>query len=145
MPTAAESMRPRRFLLEILAMSLISSAATAAPVAGADRKAIVAAAKAPAETALKRRVWFHEKTLTVEKDWAFLIAEMQESGGQPIDYQGTPKAAQAEAGFLSKDYVALLQRKDGAWAVVAEAVGPTDVVWADWPSRYGAPESLFKG
>jgi hypothetical protein len=39
---------------------------------------------------------------------------------------------------------ALLRRQDGEWRVIDHAVGPTDVAWADWPQRHGAPASLFE-
>jgi len=27
---------------------------------------------------------------------------------------------------------------------VADAIGPTDMVWLSWPEKYGAPHALFE-
>jgi len=38
---------------------------------------------------------------------------------------------------------ALLRLKGGAWRVLTFVLGPTDVAYADWWSRYGAPKAIF--
>lgn len=124
-------------------MSLsITTGAAATPAD--DRRLLLDAARKPAETVLARKVWLKEKSVRTSGDWAFVLAELQGADGRPIDYHGTPKAQQAEAGFLSKDYVALLRRQDGKWRVVKDAIGPTDVVWEGWSQEFGAPADLFK-
>jgi hypothetical protein len=68
---------------------------------------------------------------------------MEDSSGRPISYVGTALASAEAEGAVSKDYVALLRLSGGNWRIVDNAVGPTDVAWADWPSKHGAPQSLF--
>lgn len=83
------------------------------------------------------------KSLRVVGEWSFLYAAMQSPGGQPIDYHGTPFAEAAEAGMKSRTYVALLRGRSESWSLVASAVGPTDVAWADWSTQYAAPAAIF--
>ena len=68
---------------------------------------------------------------------------MQEAGGRPVSYAGTPKAGAAAEGLVSDTYVALLRRNSTHWTVLANAVGPTDVAWEKWAMRYRAPAALF--
>ena len=76
-------------------------------------------------------------------DWAFLFADMRRPDGRPVRYDGTPDAGVARDGLKTTGYAALLRRRGGAWGIVADAVGPTDVPWEDWPARYGAPAAVF--
>jgi hypothetical protein len=114
-------------------------------IAPEQRAAILDAARAPAAAFFARPVKFRVDRLTVVDDWAFLSADMQDGQGRPIDYAGTPLADAAAHGAVSRSYAALLRRAGRDWRVVDHAIGPTDVVWADWPGRHGAPAALFAG
>lgn len=118
--------------------------ASTAPVSGAERIAILDAARQPVVRQLSKPVKFLVRTLNRDGDWAFLIATMQDDRGRPISYAGTPLASAEAEGMISKDYVALLQRSGGRWRVIDQAVGPTDVAWEGWAARYGAPAGLFR-
>lgn len=119
------------------------AAAATAPVDKETRSAILDRAREPVAAALGKPVLFRVGRLGVSGDWAFLHAEMEERDGVPLDYAGTPRADDAAHGAMSRTYVALLHRTGPAWRVVAHAIGPTDVAWADWPTRYGAPPTIF--
>lgn len=125
-----------------LAMAVTASTATA-PVDEATRAAILDSGREPVAAALGKPVLLKVDQLRVSGDWAFLRAEMQERGGQPLDYAGTPKADAAAHGAISRTYAALLHRVKGEWRVIANAIGPTDVAWEDWSTRYHAPPAIF--
>lgn len=125
-------------------VTLVASVAGGAIQAdAAERAAILEAARAPVAKRLGKPVRFKVRTLARDGDWAFLVAAMEDSSGRPIGYVGTALASAEAEGAVSKDYVALLRLSGGNWRIVDNAVGPTDVAWADWPSKHGAPQSLF--
>jgi hypothetical protein len=123
----------RRALLVLLAGI---PAALAATPQGAARRALLDAARGPAEAGAGRAVRFVVTALNHEGAWAFLYATMQRPDGGRLRLGG-------EAGVPSDDYAALLRREGGGWRVVAHVVGPTDVAWEDWGRRYGAPAAVF--
>jgi hypothetical protein len=118
-------------------------AATAMQVPAPERGVILDAARQPVVKRLGKPVKFLVRRLERQGDWAFLIAAMQDRSGRPISYRGTALASAEAEGMVSKDYVALLRVSGAGWRVVDQAVGPTDVAWADWAARHGAPRSLF--
>ena len=118
-------------------------AATATQMPDAERARMLDVARAPVAKRLGKPVKFVVRTLERQGDWAFLIAAMQDGSGRPISFTGTPLASAEAQGMVSKDYAALLRLNGGQWRVVDTAVGPTDVAWADWPEKHGAPKSLF--
>ncbi|UVO50012.1 hypothetical protein M0208_05570 [Sphingomonas sp. SUN019] len=119
------------------------AAAATAPVDKETRSAILDRAREPVAAALGKPVLFRVRKLGLSGDWAFLHADMEERDGVPIDYTGTPRADDAAHGVVSRTYAALLHRSGTEWRVVAHAIGPTDVAWADWSTRYGAPPAIF--
>lgn len=134
----------RRTLLVLLSvLPLLTTPVRAETPTGPERRAILDVARGPAEAALRQPVRFLVRALNRTGDWAFLFAAMQRPDGKPVRYDGTPDAEIAREGLKSTGYAALLRRRDGGWHVVAEAVGPTDVPWEDWPARYGAPAAVF--
>jgi hypothetical protein len=141
-------MRP--FVFATLLTSLIAMNANYAqgavqtPAAGsAERKALLDTVRPPLEKRLHQPVMFVVDHLRVAGDWAFLEAQMQSAGGKSLSYAGTEFEEAAKAGVKSDIYAALLQRNGTQWTVKAEAIGPTDVAWANWSQAYGAPESVF--
>jgi hypothetical protein len=130
-------------LHSILIAAAIGMAGTPMTIDQDARAALLEAARAPARAELGKAPKFRVDQLRRDGDWAFLLATMQEADGEPFDYKGTPLAEAAQQGFLSRTYAALLRRKASGWEVVAKAIGPSDVAWEDWSSRYGAPARLF--
>lgn len=108
------------------------------------RRAVIGAATAATAEALGKPVQLKAERLKLDGDWAFLYADMQDQHGRPISYAGTRLAEAAEHGAASRSLAALLRRVDERWTLVANAIGPTDVVWVDWPRDYGAPAALFE-
>lgn len=132
-------------LLSLIAMNAPLAQSIRTPEPGShERQALLDAVRAPLEQRLHQPVLFTVDQLNVTGDWAFLRAHMQGAGGKPLDFAGTSFAEAARAGYLSRVYAALLQRQHGQWAIRAEAIGPTDVAWANWADDYGAPAALFE-
>lgn len=118
-------------------------AAVAVEVAPADRAAILDAAHQAIARRIGKTPRLVVRTLGHQGDWVFLIATMQDKAGRPISYAGTPLGPAEAEGMVSKDYVALFRRVGKGWRLVEEALGPTDVAWAGWADKHGAPRSIF--
>jgi hypothetical protein len=119
------------------------STAETPPAGSPERAKILDAARAPLEQELGKPVQFEVSQLQVLDGWAFLHAQMQGPGGQPLDYQGTPYQAAAERGHKSEGYAALLRQQQDAWQVQAYSIGSTDMGWVAWREEYAAPEAIF--
>lgn len=131
-------------LLSAITMTAISAQDVTIPAAGsAERKQLLEAVRAPLEQRMRQPVRFVVKQLKASGEWAFLRAAMQDADGRPISYAGTEFEGAADAGLMSKDYVALLKRNGAAWNVQVDRVGPSDVAWTTWAQDYGAPEAIF--
>lgn len=107
------------------------------------RQAILEAARASVRERLGKAPLFKVERLARRRDWAFVQATMEGPGGAAFDYAGTPLADAAARGLVSRVFVALLRHDASGWHIMAQAVGPTDLAWEDWPRRFGAPASLF--
>lgn len=126
----------------VMAMMAISVPAAGQPQ-GPERAALLDAARGPAQADLGKPVRFLVKRLERRGEWAFLLADMQNLHGRPIDFAGTRLADAEREGAVSRAYAALLRWSDGRWTVVDHATGPTDVAWEDWAREHGAPAELF--
>lgn len=110
-----------------------------------EREQLLDAARAPVQKKLGRDgVHFEVEQIRAGGGWAFVYLRMLNADGSVIDYAGTPLADAAKQGYVSPDYVALLQQGDGEWQLRADAIGPTDMVWLAWPEKYGVPHELFE-
>ena len=108
------------------------------------RKPLLDALRTPVEKDLGQTVQFVVRTLRVQGDWAFVVAQPQTRAGAPIDYAKTRYAeAIAEGMFDGGTVYALLKADHGLWTTTAFVIGPTDVAYAAWPQEYGAPAALF--
>ncbi len=78
-------------------------------------------------------------------DFAFVQATVQKKGGGEIDWTNTEyRAAVQEGLFDGPSLSALLKRAEGAWTVLEEAVGATDVSWwGAWERHSDVPCALF--
>ncbi len=131
-------------LLSATAMNATHAQDVTTPATGtAERKQLLDSVRSPLERKLNQPIKFVVKSLKVSGDWAFLYAAMQGADGHPVNYIGTSFEGASEAGVMSKDYAALLQRSGATWSVRAEAIGPTDVAWTNWAHDYGAPAAIF--
>jgi len=82
-----------------------------------------------------------------EGDWAFIVAQPWSPEGAALDWSQTHYAQRARDGVLDGNGTtyALLHKQNNAWTVTDFVVGPTDVAYADWAQRYGAPAAIFGG
>ena len=124
-------------------MILATTPVAAGPLSGAERTAVLEAARAPIAGTLGRPVRFVVDRLERRGDWAFLWARLVDGAGRPVSYAGTPLANAEREGMVSKSAAVLLKRDNGRWTVVDQAIGPTDVAWEGWAARHGAPAELF--
>jgi hypothetical protein len=92
-----------------------------------------------------RPVTLSVQTSRMEGDFGWIVAQPWTPEGAQIDWSQTRYAERAAEGALDGGGTtyALLRRENGQWRVLEVAVGPTDVAWADWPARHGAPASLM--
>lgn len=111
-----------------------------------ERDAMVAALSPAASAEIGLPVTFTVTTKRTDGDWGWLVGQPWTLEGAAIDWSATRYATQAREGVLDGGGAtyALLHRQNGQWTVTALAVGPTDVAWADWPQRYGAPAELME-
>jgi len=83
----------------------------------------------------------------VADEFAFAIVVPRTPSGGKIDYTKTRYANEYRMGDLdggaNADVLALLRYRAGEWTVVTFEIGPTDVAYADWWRRFGAPKSIF--
>ena len=124
-------------------LSPAQSADGSEPLHSQESQRILDAALVPAVKRLGKPVELVVKYLHVCDDWAFLHARMRGSRGRALSYAGTPEQQAAAHGLNSDSYAALLRRDHGDWHVIADAIGPTDVPWVDWSTRYRAPRAIF--
>ncbi|AWN35975.1 hypothetical protein [Methylobacterium radiodurans] len=101
----------------------------------AARRALLDAARGPAEARRGQPVRFVVHALNRDGPWAFLFARMQRPDGRPL--------GRAAADLASDDYAALLRQDGAGWRVVDFALGPTDIAWEGWDRRHGASASVF--
>ena len=115
------------------------------PKAGSgERKAILAALRAPVRKDLKKPVVFKVGRLKVLKGWALVEGVPQQPGGRRMEYQGTRYQPALDVGAFDDQIFALLRKRGTKWRVVAYEIGSTDVPYVDWDRRYGAPSAIFR-
>ncbi|HEX7816410.1 hypothetical protein [Dyella sp.] len=129
--------------LMLMAVLLTIPAWAATPPDPGLRRALLATAHIRTQAELGHPIRFVVRELSTSGDWAFLHASMQEANGTAVDYTGTPYAEAASRGHKSPNYAALMHGEHGHWTIVTDSVGPTDMAWQDWASRYHAPADLF--
>ena len=110
----------------------------------AERKAILRALRVPVQKELKRQPLFKVDHLKVQEQWAFLRGVLQQLGGKPMNYKGTPYQEAIRLGVFDDWICALLHKQHGKWQVVTYVIGATDVAYDGWDKQYQAPASIFK-
>jgi hypothetical protein len=130
----------------LLSLSLPASAQEMAmePERGSTaRRGIVDALRTPVQGRLRKPVRFEIDHIRAADGWAFVLARPLQPDGSPFDWGGTPLAACRDEGMCDDGVAALLQRVAGRWRVVDVSIGATDVPWADWDRKWGAPRGIF--
>jgi hypothetical protein len=112
-----------------------------------ERKAILDGLRPAVERDLGQKVIFEVKALNVARGFAFVEVVPRRPSGAKIDYLKTRHRSQAQDGVLDggsdAPVWALLRNEGGGWKVLTFEVGPTDVAYADWWSRFKAPKAIF--
>lgn len=112
----------------------------------AERKEILDDLRPTIERDLGQKVLFRVKTLSVQEGFAFLEVAALTPSGIPIDYSKTHYRKQMDEGVFDNTdapVIALMRYSKGAWRVATFVIAPTDVAYAGWWQKYGAPRSLF--
>lgn len=111
------------------------------------RKAILDGLRPAVEDDLSQKVVLVVLTLNLQDGYAFLAGIPRTASGGKIDYSRTRYATEQEAGLLDggddAPIYALLRLNGVKWEVLTFVIGPTDVAYADWWSRFGAPKAIF--
>jgi hypothetical protein len=117
-----------------------SEAGVAGVYVGEDLDALLAKA---ASTELGRAVHVQTTYKRQLDHWRFVVGAPRELNGEPVDYGSTRLADQAAAGLVDDVFMALAQRSEGQWRLLAYSLGATDAPFFDWSERFGVPLSLF--
>jgi len=108
-----------------------------------ERTAILDVVRASVQPRLGIKVVFQVERLAVFGDWAFAGLRPRTEAGGRIDYRRTLIAKGFDPEQDSDTIHVLLRRQGTAWAIVEEALLPTDVVWVEWEKTYKLPRQLF--
>ena len=119
----------------IAALALLALTAAPSPP---QRKAVLDALRPAIEEKLGPNVEFVVQVIRVENGWAFVMADPQRKGGQPIDGRRIFGEDFENMDGLRVD--AVLQQRNARWHVIDHAIGATDV----WYCEVG-PRELKRG
>jgi hypothetical protein len=142
------SRRQLLFVTALAAATLMRVTAYAQQIAqiGTDspeRKSILDVARASIEHRLGVKVIFVVGRMTMYGDWAFAVLHPRDAAGNRIDYRRTLIGKGFDAEQDSDHFGVLVRRKGASWALVEEALLPTDVYWEEWETKYKLPRALF--
>lgn len=108
-----------------------------------ERKAILDSLRVPVERAMKQKIVFVADKFNVQGTWAFVGGSMQTPSGDQPNLAGTEFAEAAKEGFYDSNFFGLLRKSSGKWRVVKQAIGCTDVCYAEWWKEARAPKTIF--
>lgn len=121
-----------------LAVLLFLPLTVAAAPSSPERVAVLDALRPKVEAKLGPGVEFVVQVIRVEDGWAFVLADPQRKGGKPIDGNRIFGEDFENMDGLRVD--AVLQKRNGRWAVADYAIGATDVWYCDV-----GPKSIKRG
>jgi hypothetical protein len=131
-------------LLTLLGLGPVAAQAVVSPPKGSPlRTEVLNALRPTVQKETGGPVIFVVHTLNVMGEWAYVDAEPQRPNGDKVDWRKTKFREAYEADVFSGLILALLHKKAGAWSVIDYVVGPTDVYWYNWLSKYKLPKVLF--
>jgi len=141
--------QPRKSIFWLIALCLVSLTAFGQswytpPPGDPERQALMDALRTPVERELRKRVIFKVDHLKVQDGWAFMRGVPLHPDSSPMDYRGTPYQQAIDDGVFDDWICALLRWQRGTWRVKQYVIGATDVVYADWSRRFGAPPGIFR-
>jgi hypothetical protein len=104
---------------------------------------LIEAMRTAAEAEIGGEIEFEVDELRVMKNWAYASVRPQRPGGEAIDWSETKFADAFESDTMSDVVLALLYHNGSAWTIQDYAIGPTDVAWEEWRTKYRLPRKLF--
>lgn len=125
-------------MIALTAAIVLGAGFTEPPAGSALRKQLIDTLRPAVEHRLGRGIEFRVTVVRVERDWAFVVADPQWRGGEPID--GYKLFGQDFSNMDGLRVDAVLHKHKGRWQVVDHAIGATDV----WYCSVG-PRSLKAG
>ncbi|MBS1720451.1 MAG: hypothetical protein JST35_08405 [Armatimonadetes bacterium] len=133
--------------LGLLACTSLAQDKVVIPKSGSkERKAILDALRPIfcKETGLKN-IKFSIQRIAVQQGHAFINFMPLDVSGKPVDWSKATKeyADLRKQGILDDYSQALLEFKKGKWVKKDIVIGPTDLAWSEWPTKYKLPRSLF--
>ncbi|MFO1371594.1 MAG: hypothetical protein U1F42_04115 [Candidatus Competibacteraceae bacterium] len=132
-------------LLSLISLAVVAQSRPYTPSPSSpERKTIMDALRTPVERELRKQVIFKVNQLKVQDNWAFMRGMPLRPDSSPMDYRGTPYQQAIDDGVFDNWICALLHWQGGEWRVVQYVIGATDVVYADWSRRFGAPPAIFR-
>jgi len=129
--------------LIFLSAGVFAHAVTHPEKGSAERSALLDKLRPPIEKELKQKVVFVINQINVQGPWAFVDGRLRTPEGKVPNWKGTPYAQAAGYGAQSDGISALLKRTGTGWRIITNAIGCTDVCYADWWKRYKAPKDVF--
>jgi hypothetical protein len=122
----------------LLAVLALAANYIGPPPGSNNRKAILQGLRPVIEQRLGPKVEFQVTLIRVQGDWAFVVADPQRPGGNPIDGRKIFGDHFGNMDGLRVD--AILRKRSSHWVVVDHAIGATDVWYCDV-----GPKSLKAG
>ena len=115
--------------LAAAALAIAAPAFAVPPPGSALRRAVLDGLRPAVEKQLGPGVEFKVTVIRVDRDWAFVVADPQRRGGQPID--GTRIFGEHFDNMDGLRVDAVLRLHGGRWVVVDHGIGATDVWYCD--------------
>lgn len=153
MPNVLVLKQKMRQVIAVAVATFVLTAASAfagevmTPEAGTPlRKALLNTLRPSVQDELGMRILFKVDEIRTDGEWAYVSAvPLKQSGGR-IDYSQTEFARGMEEGYFDDWLCSLLKRREGgAWEVVALSIGATHAPFADWPYKFGVPDTVVPG
>jgi hypothetical protein len=115
-------------LLAVLVMAVAGNFIVPPPASDL-RRSVLGALRPPIEKRLGSNVKFKITLIRVQRDWAFVVADPQRKGGQPIN--GYKIFGEDFENMDGLRIDAVLRKQGDRWIVVDHAIGATDVWYCD--------------
>ncbi len=131
-------------MLALSAILVLQKPQYTTPAAGTKlRAAILDTLRKPIEKDLGVKVKFRVDIMRLKEPWVFVGGLLLDQKNKEIDLLKTKLKKDAEY-MDGPSYYALLKRgAKNTWKTTAFVIGPTDVAFDDWDTRYGCPRVIL--
>jgi hypothetical protein len=107
-----------------------------------ERAAILDAIRPAIEAQMRGPVEFQIETMRTDGDWAFVMANPQRPGGQPVDPEKTAFAGQEDQ-MDGLTVLGLARFAKGRWMHIDDIIGPMDAAQMSWINVYQVPKAVI--